>query len=435
MPIELPATRVRAELGREDSAWALDARAAWDSLTASGDAEWVTLYELQDFLWYRLPTKFLVPYEHKLAVASALAGLLDALGHKGHADLCRGAATIEVLDAWERSSTAGYAALRRAMERSGVDPPNVEDFKWGNVMGLEEAALHLHAAIVLEEAIGSGRLTPAAPGWKKAQSRVLKEFLDADLDRLHGGSPREAIRGERFKRWSERGQGARRSLLNKIRDRIREQPAAPPGATVALRPLIRLLELAADGVELTQKGYISPAIVAQLAGDFGWWDHPRPPRTETEVNQLRVVRAIASGAGLIRRARNRMVTTALGRRVRSDGDQLWSQVTSHFAEGSDFIAILRELLLARLLTGPAALGTVAQELLPSIQETGWRLVDGDTISVDAVRWSMWDAIRPLTILGMTAVGEWPNRDIALTDFGEPTAKEVLWRRATAPQSL
>jgi hypothetical protein len=110
-------------------------------------------------------------------------------------------------------------------------------------------------------------------------------------------------------------------------------------------------------------------------------------------------------------------------------------VTSHFAEGSDFIAILRELLLARLLTGPAALGTVAQELLPSIQETGWRLVDGDTISVDAVRWSMWDAIRPLTVLGMTAVGEWPNRDIALTDFGEPTAKEVLWRRATAPQSL
>jgi hypothetical protein len=72
------------------------------------------------------------------------------------------------------------------MELSGVDPPNLEDFKWGAAMGLEEAALHLHAAIVLEEAIGSGRLTPGAPGWKKAQARVLKEFLDADLDRLHG---------------------------------------------------------------------------------------------------------------------------------------------------------------------------------------------------------------------------------------------------------
>jgi hypothetical protein len=52
--------------------------------------------------------------------------------------------------------------------------------------------------------------------------------------------------------------------------------------------LIRLLELAAAGIELTQKGYMSPAIVAQLAGDFGWWDDPRPPRTETEVNQLHV---------------------------------------------------------------------------------------------------------------------------------------------------
>jgi len=61
MPIELPATRVRAVLGREDSAWPMDARAAWDSLTAIGDAEWVARYELQDFLWYRLPAKFLVP--------------------------------------------------------------------------------------------------------------------------------------------------------------------------------------------------------------------------------------------------------------------------------------------------------------------------------------------------------------------------------------
>jgi hypothetical protein len=199
--------------------------------------------------------------------------------------------------------------------------------------------------------------------------------------------------------------------------------------------LIRLLELADGGVELTQKGYVSPAIVAQLAGEFGWWDHPRPPRTETEVNQLHVVRAVANRAGLMRRARNRLVPTALGRRVRSDADQLWSQVTSYFAEGSDFIATLRELLLARLLIGPAAFGTVEQELLPPVQDTGWRLADGDAISVDAVRWSMWDAIRPLTILGMIAVGEWPNRDIVLTDVGEPTAKEVLWRRATAPQNL
>jgi hypothetical protein len=435
MPIELPAGKVRAVLGREESAWALDARAAWDSLTASGDAEWVALYELQDFLWYRLPARFLVPYEHKLAVASALARLLDALGHTAHADLCTGAATTQVLDAWERNSTAGFAALRRAMELSGVDPPNLEDFKWGDAMGLEEAALHLHAAIVLEEAIGSGRLTPGAPSWKKAQARVHKEFLDAHLDRLHGRTPREAIQDERFERWSERGGSVRRSLLNKVRDRIREQPAAPPGATAALRPLIRLLELADGGIELTQKGYISPAIVAQLAGDFSWWDHPRPPRTETEVNQLHVVRAVASGAGLIRRARNRLVPTALGRRVRPDADQVWSQVTSYFAAGSDFIATLRELLLARLLMGPAALGTVEQELLPSVQDMGWRLADGEAISVDAVRWSMWDAIRPLTILGMIAVGTWPNRDMALTDVGEPTAKEVLWRRATAPQSL
>jgi hypothetical protein len=62
------------------------------------------------------------------------------------------------------------------MELSGVDPPNLEDFQWAAAMGLEEAALHLHAAIVLEEAIGSGRLTPAHLAGRRLRPGSSRSF-------------------------------------------------------------------------------------------------------------------------------------------------------------------------------------------------------------------------------------------------------------------
>lgn len=193
MPIRLSEKDVRRALGADHSHWVQDARAAWDSLTASGDSEWVALYELQFFLWYVLPSKFLASYEDKLAVAAALARLLEGLSDPTHAALCRSPATVHVVGAWESSSQAGIAAMRQAMEASGVDPPDLEDFRWGEVMGLEEVALHLHAAIVLEEAIDAGRLTPGRRGWQKAQSGITVGFLNSELERLHGRTPLQAI--------------------------------------------------------------------------------------------------------------------------------------------------------------------------------------------------------------------------------------------------
>jgi len=76
MPWHLPADRVEPLLQSLDSDRETDTRAAWDWLTASGDAPQVDLFHLEYFLWYQLPAKFLTDLQHRRAVATALADLL-----------------------------------------------------------------------------------------------------------------------------------------------------------------------------------------------------------------------------------------------------------------------------------------------------------------------------------------------------------------------
>ncbi len=74
----------------------MDARAAWDSLTASGDSPVVGLHDLEYCLWYQLPAKFLTDLEEHRKVALALAELLAELDYEDAAAVCRGPVTMRV---------------------------------------------------------------------------------------------------------------------------------------------------------------------------------------------------------------------------------------------------------------------------------------------------------------------------------------------------
>src|SRR5258708_36958812 len=102
MPFDLPAERVLPLLESRDPAWAMDARAAWDWLTASGDVPEVTLHDLEYFLWYQLPAKFLTDHDEHRAIALALGGLLDDLGYADGGAICRGTVTMRVLAEWAK---------------------------------------------------------------------------------------------------------------------------------------------------------------------------------------------------------------------------------------------------------------------------------------------------------------------------------------------
>lgn len=434
MPFDLPAEHVLPWLESQDRARALDARAAWDWLTASGDVPVVTLRDLEYFLWYQLPVKFLSSHDEHRAIASALGDLLDDLGYEDGAAICRGPVTMHVLAEWEKGSTSGYRALRRSLDESGVEPLDTDALAWGDLMGMVEASVFDAASSALETAMLEGAFTPGARGWKQAQASVLHRFLTRPLHSLDQRTPQAAVREEREQLWAERpGRPLRQAFIRDVRDRIRRLPEPPAVVADRMRPLIRIMEIAGEGPTLTQAGYIPPRIVQGIVSEFGWSEGYRPPRSEAEAHQVLMLTAFAKQAALVRRTRASLRLTPAGRRALSDPTILWDQVVKALAAGEDFASAIRELLLVGLLRGYRERGQVEQEVLPVLSEGGWRPSDGGPLTREMVSFQLWDAIRPMDLLGMVEVGEWPDRRLRLTEFGADAARAVLWHRATAPQ--
>lgn len=435
MPFDLSAERVLPLLEARGGELASDAQTAWDSLTASGDVSVVSLHSLEYFLWYTLPAKFFTSPEDHRAIALALGTLLSELGYEGAAALCRSPVTMRVIAAWDHGPSRGHQALSKALDDSGVEPLDTEALEWGGMMGMTKSSVYELAAGALEEALLRGEVIPGKRGWKQAQAEVLRQFLTAPADSLDQRTPQAAVWQERQDFWVEPpARPLRQAFIRPIREEIRRRPAARPEAMgEGIRPLLRLLELCTTGLPLTSAGYMPPGTVRELVGELGWWDWDKPPRSETDAPQLIALRDFAHKAGLVRRAHDRLHLTVSGRRALVEPDRLWTGVVRALSDGTHFAAALRELLLVRMLQGDVDRKEVVDEVLPVLVEAGWRPSDGRGLSGDVVSSMLWDAIRPMELLGMILAGKWPDRTLRLIGLGNVTARAVLWRRSTAPR--
>jgi hypothetical protein len=433
MPFDLPAEHVLPLVESRDGRRAMEARSAWDWLTASGDVPVVTLHALQYFLWYQLPAKFLTDLGHHREVAKALADLLSELGYEDAAALARGVVTMRVLAEWDSGPSRGHRAFRKAMDESGVEPPDTDALEWGDTMGMTEAGVYHMAAAALEQAMSEGAFVPGRRGWRQAQAEAMRRFLATPLHSLDERTPQAAVWEERRELWAAPPRRPlRQAILEDVRDRVRRMPATPDGVPEHLRPLLRFLEIAAASPRLTQAGYLPPPAVRELTGELRWWRWEKQPRSEADVPPIMTLRGFAREAGLVRTAAGRLALTPAGRRSLTEPTTLWERMVTALAAGRDFVHVIRELLLVRLLRGPDERGLMAAAILPILHEAGWKPADGRVLSEDMVSHRLWDAVGPMELLGMIEVGEWPDRSMRLTEFGSVTAAAILWRRSTAP---
>jgi hypothetical protein len=111
-----------------------------------------------------------------------------------------------------------------------------------------------------------------------------------------------------------------------------------------------------------------------------------------------------------------------------------SQLVEHVASDSSFTFFLMEPLLASLLDGPATISSLHEVMAEYAQESGWRDSSGEPIAADHMRWEFWPAVHPLMAVGAIS-GGWPSQEVAVTEFGVPTAIAILWHRAVAPRAL
>lgn len=341
------ADAIVARLSARDRRVGEDARAAVEWLTGSNDEVPAAFSrrDLQLFLWYQLPKKWLIRTAEQQAVAEALACFFDQVGAEAAslAALCRSAQTAEMI----RTHGKNLAAV---LERSGLEPPDTPLLAWSAFMAIEESLESDLLAAMLEDAIDVGELVPGAKGWRQRQTELVERYL-ANPDES-GTAPIARIRAARRQNWLELpGRGPdERTLLEQALAAGDAELFAQTEAADAVEPLLWLLGEIAHELRLTQTRALPRALVRAAVERYpDWWDTATvgPPYQEAELYPLGVLHDLVDQLKLARQQHLTLKLTPKGRALRSDPQRLLHEVATMIAQDlpADFDLALAHLLV------------------------------------------------------------------------------------------
>ena len=259
----------------------------------------VSRHDLQQFVHYTLPRKYLAGVDEHIAVARALGDALEHLGAPAeYGELCRSPETLALLRLWDVDEDAAFAQFAAFTDASGLEPPDVDEFQWQGVMGMVEARTRDAATLALERASESGDTRPAA--------EIVRAVLaEPDPD---GGHPTRllAVQAERIDRWAGWHSSPRRALLEPlVSDLVDARSPEWPADDV----LDWLLDEARAGLALTERGALSRALCVEVARRRPEWTWGKPPRSEADVGNLEGLHAALRGSGLVRRRGRKLLAT------------------------------------------------------------------------------------------------------------------------------
>jgi hypothetical protein len=428
-----------AQLRRTDPAAARRAERALDELLAGGGLADLTQHGLQTFLWYTLPGG----HEPQLTAAGLQSFLELAQLHR-YAAIAGSAQTKEVLRTYEEQGAAAGARLAgRAMDASGVLPPDLPELEWGDIMGSAEADAYESVATTLELALAAGELKPGGRGWRLTQQRLARALLT--MTRPDGGTLLDRIRTERLSTWADIGGPERRGLADSLLPDLLAEPAPPRDLAERVAPVQWLLEIAAGragddpGVPLTVTGNLARWVVQEAAERFGWWELPdRPPRSESDIWQLGELRLVMQRAGLLRRSARRLVLGTRGRALLGDAQAQWSVAMGLLIDEGEFEAASQEAALMLLLRahGMVEVRALIQEVAEVLSSSGWRDTgDGTPPDERDVSRAVWDLLRRCELWSMVEEGRGPGftTRLRLADAGARGAYAALRVLALRPR--
>ena len=430
--------QVLRDMATSDSDRGRTAQSVADWLTAGEGVEMIDLAGVQRFAWYGLPVKWSGSPDENRGVLTAAAELFDGLNLPRYAEVCRSPETEEILNAYADSDQTGLKAFRKASQRSGVDPPDLDDFVWGGVMRVEEAVAQGTAERALEAAMNEGTLVPGATGWRSMAANVTAGVLNSTHPTLPGQTHRTAIVTERLDSWLKEVEG-RSPILHSLRsrhvNRLLHPVPVPEDAAERIEPIIWFLERVDEGARLTQAGYVPIAMVREgwerFSWDLGWTD--RPPRTEAEVIEIHVLHLLLRRLGAVRRRGKELRLSRLGTTMRDDPRMAWRAMAGGLSDG-DWSRTVAEIFTLLLLERETHDGKLEASATKIVAETGWR-IDGTPPDTGAVASVWWTTRRLLMVLGgLERGGDWKSPTTTLTKFGKATLLEQIRAEATGPRS-
>lgn len=440
-----------ARVGEHDLDAPGDVEAALEWIAGREDPEAPVMlrrYDLQIFLWYQLPRKWLTSREHKRVVATRLGRFLELVGGRAaeYSGICTSEQTSALLGAWEEEGEAAGKLLGDALEGSGIEPPDTDALEWGSMMGLEEARLRDEVALELERAVEAERLEPGRRNFKRRQGELVTAFLRGRRSDLDGRAPVELIAEERLEAWARRGSAERRTIMAAVVPQLAQpEPAAGPPTSDVLEPLSWLLGAAADGIALTQTGALNRALVRSAVERFpDWWRAELfgPPHREDDVFALRELHELARRMRLLRRRGRKLVLTRFGAALREDPAALLRACVEQLLPADSFEGAVQELAAALLASrGTVDRGELEAAVHAAIVADGWH-ADGEPPDERDVAGAASGLLRLTEALGLVDYDyEWDREsavarhDLTPAPVGREALRLALRSRALGPAKL
>jgi hypothetical protein len=450
-------------LTREDPEAAGDARAALAWLTGDEGLETISLLRLEEFLWYALPVKWPMSTAGRVGVAKALGRLFLLAGLDRYAGVCSSPDTEKIITAYADGHEEGIAAYTEAIEESNAAPPDTELLAWGSVMGSQERAAYDACAAALELAFASAELSVGARGWRTRRVEIVNRWLTgrpaedlesgAETGQAHDAPGNDTwlsrISAERIDAWAHDRPGERSRLARGLIPRLLEPPAVPDDP---LPTLCWLLGHAGEGLRLTARHYIAPALVTEAVEEFGWRDQlVGTLRQELDVFPLHTLRRMAqSEMGAIRRSRTSLVLTKTGKLMTADPAARWHIGTAALigpddGPQPDFSVAVREAALMLILTnGPTGYDELTRVLTDIHGVEGWAARGSSspgrhgtglhsTGLASAVRTELYALRHRLWALHLLGTERNFSAPLSLTETGVAAALSALLARALRPR--
>jgi hypothetical protein len=427
-------------LGRADADAARLAESALDDLLPEGGLADLTQHDLQSYLWFALPENDEAP-----ATAEALGRFFDLAEMGRYAAIAGSEQTRDILRTYtERGHAVGVRVATKAMDSSGVVPPDLLELQWGEVMGPAEMNAYDRVAATLELALAAGDLKPGGRGWRLTQARLTRTQLT--MARNDGPPLLERVRGERLDPWATSGGSARRSLAASMLPMVIAPIAAPRDAAERMAPMQWLMELAAGrggdpaGIPLTVSGNLARRVVQEAGERFNWWDMPdRPPRSESDMWALTVLRTTLQSCGALRRTGRRLVLGTRGRNLLDDPARQWDTAMSLLVDTDGFDGAAQEAALMLLLQagGMVDMRELITEVADVVAGSGWRDTgNGAPPDERDVNRAVWMVVRRCQLWSMVDEGKGPgwSTRLRLTESAKPGGYAALRHLALRPRT-
>lgn len=218
------------------------------------------------------------------------------------------------------------------------------------------------------------------------------------------------------------------SRLDELAKRLWPEPPTDEEIDAVVRPVHWLLTQAGpDGLQLTQDGYLKPAVVSQAVRDLRWaYRWPGAANRESQTVPVLMLRQQLQAWKLLRKSKGRLVLSPAGRKMRDGGRPLWDCLADAVAFPADqATAFVTRLVVHWLLEGSTPDWAERRHMIAdTLSAAGFRVEGGKPVPLDVaqdlysdVRW-MLDCLQlkvPERTFGETA---------ALTDGGRKFLHQV-----------